>query len=1358
MYCAIIPKVKNNKGEIVDSKFFKDLLSYTPSRDVTTDIYFRTKSDEFINNWIPSLKIQLDDCNEPVFTDLLLKTNVIEKYDLEKHIIYKIRKDMGLLKPDKTLKLYDDKQYKSLVEKSKQFNIQSPLGKVFRAEPTKIEDRETHKLYWNIYFKPRKDDAKSYALDVSNVEYNKNLNDKLYAILEKAGVSVGFLRDNEQNKDIAGVTDFSVAKDLATGLIELIRLANDEKGQKALPEEFAHFVLEALGPNNTLVTRLLDVISKNNLVPEILGDEYKTYVEAYNNNTTKLEKEAAGKLLAKHLLRAEPLTNQPYKNILQRVIQFFNNMIKRIKVSDIQKAMLEADKQFGDVAKQILTGQLDNQISVDNISTSDYFLMTADRLERDEKLLNTLINNELKRLKIYQSRTGDTSFDVAQAELIESLEESLISKSYLQGVATFLESARNTLSNLDTRLNNINSSSHTVKEKASILRNVRNYIYSYSRMVEEINSVLVEEELKGDAADREWLKFKARVEECTTLTKTLFNKYEKIAYPLFLDFIKPFTSHKLVVPFGKYKGQEITIDEDFLKKASKDITMFDLWLDSMADSSDHMLRVLDQIVKTRKEEARLDTIDIMKELQAAAIELEQSGIKDTSWMFELDESGNKTGNYIQELNWGKYKQAEKEMYKNLEAKYGKNPKGEDIAKWHKERTEWFKNNREYKTINDATFSFPKQSIYGNKVFASLTPAQRKYYDTVIKIKEKLDSYLPDNYTNLHNAVKIRKDLIERIKSSSSIKDVGIQFVENIKDSFLQRSDDTEFGTKSTLIDFENKEVQVLPIYYTKLRPGENVNDISTDVTSTMSAYADMALNYREMSKVIDILEVGRTILHRRDIGQQAGDKILTEDFTILGHTIKTPLNKKGNQSNFGLRLDTFFDMQIYNKQSKDEGTFGNTQISKAKTANVLNMLTSLGSMALSATSAAANATVGNLMMQVEAASREFFTHKDLIKGDAQYFASLSSFLGEIGSRVHTSKLYLWNELFDITQDFDTHIKDIEFDRKKLSKLFSLNSLYFMSHAGEHWMHLRTSLAVANNTKMKDKQGKIVSLWEAMEVVYKDPNNHALGATLKVKEGYTKLDGSEFTKDDIRIFSRKVAAVNQSLHGVYNKADKNRIQHYALGRLAYMFRKWMRASYNKRFRQAIYNEDLKSWKEGYYLTSWRFIKQLGKDLRNLEFHMIRDFRNLTKHEQANIRRTLMEVFIFITLMGLRANLGDDDETPEENSWFYNMYDFLVRRSFTEIAALVPSPWMLSEGLRVVSTPAASITTLENTINLVQLLDFDNWGEEGIIESGPHKGKTKAQRLLEKAPIVPFYKTLRRNIYPEEAIPFYKLASF
>ena len=441
---------------------------------------------------------------------------------------------------------------------------------------------------------------------------------------------------------------------------------------------------------------------------------------------------------------------------------------------------------------------------------------------------------------------------------------------------------------------------------------------------------------------------------------------------------------------------------------------------------------------------------------------------------------------------------------------------------------------------------PKRSIYESMEFRKLNKAQRDYYNTVMDIKAKLDALLPDKYTKLNNAIKIRKDLVERVKSSDSVKSGAKQIWESIKDEFIKRTDDVEFGDKATVKDFENREVQMLPIYFTKLKEGESNNDLSTDIVGTMTAYAAMANDFDEMNKIIDVLEVGRDILRERQVTQISGGKPLVEKFKAVGRKVESKLTLRGDKTRFMERLNDFFEMQVYGRYMKDEGTFGKSNVDKGKVANFINRLTSMNNLALNILSGISNVATGKVMMRIESLSGEFFNERDTLVADKNYGKELPAFLAQLGDRVKTNKLALWDELFNVMQEYEQDTREVNFDRKTwFSRMFGTSALFFMNNAGEHWMQTRTSLALANAYKMKAPNGKEVSLWEAMEVVPIDSSNKKLGAKLQVKKGYTKADGSEFTKEDIIKFSRKSAAINQRMHGIYNKADSQQYRDWLL---------------------------------------------------------------------------------------------------------------------------------------------------------------------------------------------------------------------
>ena len=1350
--CAIIPKVLNRRGEKVDSRLFKDLLSYlSNNRAEAVRVYQITKSQQFIQSWNP--RLVLDSNNEPTLRSLLQKTNLSDLIT-ERMILEKLNRDIGYYKRGMdrpTLWVKNPENYRKLTDKARKFNLESDFRDEYVAKIIDIYDNESSKVFMGVKIEKRN---KLNSIEADKLEYNESLNEKLRDILSSHGVSIGALTELERRMGINGVTDLDQAKTAAEGMVELIRLADGIRGEKALPEEFAHFALEALGNDNPLATRLINLIASNSLAREIIGEDYETYDELYNHNEAKLAKEAAGKLLAKHLLQAEEIPPKPYKSLLQRIISSIKNFFQGLSASSIQKAMRQADKSFGSLARDILDGNLDDAMDVSNITGTSMFFNTTERVARDKKLLQEIINNELKRLKVYEARNPNSTFSTNQRLLIDKLEMELAESNEIEGIYSFAENTLELLGKLDNRLVAIqNAPASTVNERAKVLRDVRNYLYSYKHVVDDIRVALIDEERFAD--NRYGERVRVLMGNITTLLGDLFVKYNNASMPLFVSFIKPFVGESIVVPFGKWKGKVIQA-EDLVKMADEDISFFDRWLDSMADSSDYMLKIMDQAVKKSKENARLQTIDVMKQLQAATIKLEQAGVKNTEWMFERDSDGKLTGSYISEINHGLFREAMRKMYKQLNDKYGKNPVGDDAEAYNKERKTWFAANME--TVNG--IRLPKKSIYGNKDFEKLTAPQKEYWETIMRIKSQLDSYLPDKYTTLYNAVKIRKDLLERVKASSGVKSGASQIWENIKDQFIRRSDDTEFGDRATVKDFEGNEVQVLPIYFTKLKDGESSNDISTDIVGTLTAYAAMANDFNEMNKIIDVLELGRDIIRDPDlfkIRKTRGGKPLTEKFTALGRKVENIVTKESGERRIVERLNDFFEMQVYGRYMADEGTFGNTKIDKGKVANFVNRMTSLNTLALNVLSGISNVATGKVMMRIESLAGEFFSERNTIVADREYGKAMPAFLAELGNRVKTSKLALWSELFNVLQEYEQNVREVNFDRKSwFSRMGNSSALFFINNAGEHWMQHRTSLALADAYKMKAPDGKIVSLWDAMEVVYTDPNNKALGGKLQVKQGYTKEDGTEFTKDDIIRFSRKTAAINQRMHGIYNKLDRSAVQRLAIGRMGIMFRKWIKPSLNRRFKSATYNFDMEAWTEGYYRTTGRFLWQLAKELKEGQFALVANWKNLTNTEKANIKRAATEVghFLAIALILGLIDWSDDKDRP----WLVKMAEYQARRLYTELGSMIPGPQMVREGLKIVKSPAAGVNTIEDTLDLMGLMNPYNYewfaGEEALLQSGRYKGESRATRLFYESPIIPMNKTIYRGLHPEDGIPFFK----
>ena len=1347
LQCAIIPKVKNKNGELVDSRLFKGLLSLT-TRESARDIYLKTKSSDFINNW--NSKLNLDENGEPTISSLMYKAG-LNKIIAESNVLTKLNKDIGYFKKGSdrvSLNINNQENYNKFKQKAIEFNTTSDYRDNFVASVVKVQDSETGE----IYIAPKVEKRNAYnSLNASNMSHNEALNTRLREILESKNISIGALNDLEKRLNINGVTDFDLAKTSADGIIQLIRIAEGEAGEKALPEEFSHFAIEALG-DNPLVNRLINSIIDNNLINEILGDSYEDYSIMYNDSPLDMAKEAAGKLVAKHLLDVSNIPNKPYKSILTRLINVIKDFFSNIGTTDIQKAVLNTNSIANSIADGLLNGDLSNSLDLKNIKVTNRLYQLSERAGKTRDLLKSIQSNELKRLSIYSTRNNNAKFTLHQREVINNITESIENNEIINGISEFTKNALDELQKVNSRLNSMlagssNNDSKSINEKAGVLRDIRNYMSSFEPIFKDIRKSVLEESRFDD--NQYSSELKEVLDAATSLLDDLSITYNEVAMPLFVSFIKPFVGDGITITFGKYKGTTMTA-EDIVKKANKDISFFDLWMDSMADSTDYMLKIMDQAVKKSKENARLDTIDVVKELQSAMMTLEQSGIKDTEWMFERDAEGNLTGKYISEIDYSLYKKKYEEMTQGLHDKYPSisDPNEEKEAK--RERKKWFAEN--FETIDGV--HRPKISIYSSEAFKKLTPAQREFYDKFMKIKKSLDSYLPN--AKLLNTVKIRKDLVERVKGSDGLKSGTKQIWESIKDSFIRRADDTDFGYKHATKDFSGNEVMSLPIYYTNLKDGESNNDISTDAVSTLTAYAAMANDYNQMNKILDTLELGRDLLRERKILQTSGGKTLKERFKVFGTKVESPITISGDKTKFMKRLNSFFNMQVYGRYIADEGTFGDSRIDKAKTADTFNRLTSVNTLALNILSGISNVATGTIMMRIESLAGEYYNESNTLHADRNYGSALPEYLAEIGNRVKVGKLALWDELFNVMQEYETEIKEMNYDRKTwFTRMFGSSALFMMSNAGEHWMQNRTSLALADRYKMKSPEGKLVSLWDAMEVVYTDPNNKKLGAKLQVKDGYTKEDGSKFTRDDIIAFSRKTTAINERMHGVYNKADRSAMQQFAVGRMAIMFRKWVKSSLNRRFQEATYNMDLQEWTEGYYKTAGRFMLQLAKDLKQSQFDIGSSWSELTNTEKANIKRSIVEVAHYLMIV---AALGLIDWDTKNSTWAGKMAEYQLRRLQNEIGVLVPGKPMIDEGLKLVKSPAAAIQTIQSTLDLLNVINPYNYeaigGKNAIMQSGVFKGHNKAYKYLMRSPLAPMRNTVTRGIAPELAIPYFK----
>lgn len=834
----------------------------------------------------------------------------------------------------------------------------------------------------------------------------------------------------------------------------------------------------------------------------------------------------------------------------------------------------------------------------------------------------------------------------------------------------------------------------TIFEKCNTLRKLKTTIDTYANIINDIYDLVQEEaNSKYNVTHLQLL--------LNSINQTILdadNFYKKNAFNYFKEGMLPYfqklplnKAGNFVIEMGKHKGEEFSLD-DLIRRSYEDVNLTDRWLNSAANGHDMMIKLIDEAVSSVNYKAEQKTDNVSKEITAAALKYEQAtGNKNFNWMFEKDAEGKKTGKYI-----------------SLE---------------------------------------------------SVTGARYDFLKTFLDIKQKADALLPEGLTNTDNTIKVLKSFTRKLKSAKTKEDYKRIMQEEGKNLLFDSSVNRNPDQANVILDLSGKELFSLPIRYVFAAQEESEEDMSEDPVMTLTAYADMAYKNNGMNKIIGMLEIGRSVLQDRRIQQNNGT-IALKNKIKLGNNQEYEQNyeKAGSDSRFGARLDDYFKMQVYGKYCQSI-TVGNKGFSLDKLANNINTLSSLTTIAFNVLTAISNVATGSVMMRIESFGREFYSEKDTLFADKEYTKHLPMILAEFGNRVQTDKVTLLRNKFDFGQDLEEQFMDKDFLKSKFNKLFGSNTAFFMMKAGEHWMHSRTGLALLHNYKVKDSSGKEISLYDAYEVTALQ-DNKKLGAVLKLKDGITKLDGSKFTEEDEMDLTFKIGQINQKMHGIYNHQDRSAIQGLAFGKMAMLYRQWIPAALNRRFKKARYNVKLSSYEEGYYLTLGRFIVNLFGDLKKMQLHVATHWKELNNTEKANIRRANTEIAHFILILLATSLLfkNPDDEpsdtSDEERSWGSYMFEYQLRRLYTEIGVLVPGPDMLNEGLRIFNSPAAGVNTIQNSMNLVHLLIPGYWENDDNLR-GIYKNHSQNFKTVTN--LIPGFKAIYGSLSPEERIQYYKTNS-
>jgi hypothetical protein len=629
-----------------------------------------------------------------------------------------------------------------------------------------------------------------------------------------------------------------------------------------------------------------------------------------------------------------------------------------------------------------------------------------------------------------------------------------------------------------------------------------------------------------------------------------------------------------------------------------------------------------------------------------------------------------------------------------------------------------------------------------------------FYNYIVGKNSTIQKGIPYGH-RLHTRLpSILKSSEERLLSKeNNIKDV---FSHTIKSNLNVLADETERGTR-ILTDETGNPVHFIPIYYTasirkiyadkydklseeeksKITKEDYINqkadeNQSYDLASIYARYFNSAIEYKHKADILPVMETARELVNQRDVIQRDGKGNIVMQAISKGK--EKALTKLGVKSSVAAQLNDWFEALIYGEKEKNEGNIFGGKVDLAKTINFLNKTTALNLLGLNFVQGTANTILGSTMQWIEAAGGQFYTKKDYLKAKYIYSKNLPGILGDIGARKPSNIVNLLLEKFDVLNEYD----NAEYRKNsKFKKLLTTNTLFFTSHAGEHLMQSKVLIAMLNNLKAKDSNGKELGNM----IDFFSVQNNKLILDSKV---------ANFSKKEQALFDAKVRRVLSSMHGEYTSAGRVAIQRYALGRMAYMFRKFIVPGIKRRWGSKNINNLLGEYTEGYYITTAKFTARLFKDLKGFQFALMStDYKSLTTTEKANIRKTITELSFMlgtILLSSILINMKEDADDDED--WYLSFLAYQAFRMKTEL-------WFFSnpsEAMKILRSPAASMSIIENMIKLISQLMPPNFTGFDVYERGNWKGRPKIEKTLIN--FAPGLKQIYRLKYVDDQIGWLK----
>lgn len=943
---------------------------------------------------------------------------------------------------------------------------------------------------------------------------------------------------------------------------------------------------------------------------------------------------------------------------------------------------------------------------------------------------------ESRKSKSAQERQNRTiQIDNLQKEL-KKLTEDISAKRYFNGTLGVLKEAVNYGTAIQKMLENI-PTCQTVLEtnltKADIMSTAKRYVDGYKILasaIKHIDSLVMDQNLSDSD--------KKTLQDVAKQVSDMIDNTERMLDDLGQEVLTDMATSIL----GDAPEMALSV-HNLVQECRADSSMYDFFY-SVGRQSNPLIGVMGTIIKnaqdSRNEKLNKFSLDIRKANNKLAKAQGRTSGADTKFMYRSQTE------IISDIDWEAYDKAREAEKLRLQANKLWGIKFKlALQQWEDANTEDRivddLGNGEFRTEKVPNANYRRQDCHwDNKEhtvkFDNLTKEEQEYYDSMMHLKGKIGTLMPDYAQKHYMPAQVRNSWVdvvtEGIKNGTPIKKIIANLLDRMK-WWKVRENDADYINKMHEIDGEKYRVAYSDFDSTPLRDIplfcmhkiEDPMDFLMDFSTGIQQLAATAVNYDAMNRVKNLVEVlGNQI---KKIGYNASangenqvDRVVSNGVTIL----KKIKAKYANSSNISNLIDGFIDWHLYGITMKDTGKW-------ARFARGIINYSSLRSLSTNLKGAVSNYLVGEFQMMIEAGGGEFYNLKDYTWAHAKLFGDNT--IGAPGRLMDfltnnkNSKAVLLEEMFDPLQDNFSDNANKRFHSSAFRQLFGGFNAYGGYASGEYLIHYVTMYAMLNHQKVFIN-GEKVSLYDAFSVKKDDATGTAdlelnTNATLMDKNGNDS--GVKITQDFIDEMRRKIRFCNQNCHGSMNTEDKGLIHQHMLGRAVMNMRQWMVEHYSRRYRDWHWDSDLQEYRRGYKRPAMNLAWEILKGGIHFQNTAKANWNNMSEQDKYNVKKTLSEYAVFAGLFGLSFALGSP--TDHKKEWWTRFWIYQVGRALLDFRAAT-IPGLPYEADTIINSPIAATNTVAGL--LYPFAGLVKGDEFNVMKSGAHKGENRYWYYLKK----------------------------